>query len=77
LGEPRISPSTHAFTHDVFIVHAEADERFVRGYLIPELGLAPERTLLLGELDLGQVIVEEIQHHVRSSRLTIAVLSPA
>src|SRR5215510_16164344 len=66
-----------AFEHDVFVIHAEADERFVRGYLIPELGLPPERALLLGELELGQVIIDQIQHRVRASRLTIVVLSPA
>jgi hypothetical protein len=64
-------------TYDAFIVHAAADESFVQGYLLPELGLAPERVLVLGTLELGRFIISEIERGVRSSRVTIVVLSPA
>ena len=66
-----------SFDHDIFVIHAEADEPFVRGYLLPQLSLTRKRALLLGELELGQVIVEAIQRQVQTSRVTIVVLSPA
>ena len=64
-------------TYDAFVVHAAADESFVQGYLLPELGLAPERVLVPGTLELGRFILGEIERGVRSSRVTIVVLSPA
>ena len=67
----------HAFPYDVFVLHAEADEPFVRGFLFPSIGLPAERTLLLGELALGQAIPAEIQRRIRTSWITIVVLSPA
>jgi WD40 repeat protein len=67
------------FAYDVFVVHADAaaDEAFVNGYLLPTLGLAPERVLRRQSLELGQFIAEEIERGVRSSRVTIVVLSAA
>jgi len=63
----------------VFVVHADAaaDEAFVNGYLLAKLGLAPERVLRLQTLELGRFIIEEVERGVRSSRVTIAVLSSA
>jgi WD40 repeat protein len=66
-----------AFAHDLFVVHAEADEQFVRGFLFPELDLPPGRALWLGELALGQAIAEDILRRVHTSRITVVVLSPA
>jgi WD40 repeat protein len=66
-----------AFEYDVFIVHASVDEPFVQGYLIPELGLATERVLVPRQLRVGQSIIEEIERGIRTSRVTITVLSPA
>src|SRR5215510_6551187 len=65
------------FTYDVFVVHAAADESFVQGYLLAKLGLLPERVLRLQTLELGELIPEEIERGVRSSRVTIVVLSSA
>jgi conflict system STAND superfamily ATPase/TIR domain-containing protein len=61
------------------MVHADvaADKAFVNGYLLPNLGLAPERVLRLQTLELGHVITEEIERGVRSSRVTLVVLSAA
>ncbi|HET7506661.1 MAG TPA: toll/interleukin-1 receptor domain-containing protein, partial [Kofleriaceae bacterium] len=59
------------------MLHADADEPFVRGYLVPALGLAADRVALIGDLDLGEVKVEEIARRVRASRVTVVVLSPA
>lgn len=70
-------PAGHAY--DAFIVHADndADNAFVLGYLLPQLGLPPNRVLRLQSLELGRFITDEVERGVRSSRVTIAVLSPA
>jgi WD40 repeat protein len=73
----RLRPATAQFVYDVFIVHAAADEPFVQGYLLARLGLAPERVLRLQTLPLGERIAEQIERGVRSSRVTIVVLSLA
>lgn len=65
------------YEHDLFIVHAEADEPFVCGHLLPALGLDPARVLLSSALALGAPRLTEIERCVRTSRFTIAVLSPA
>ncbi|HWU85953.1 MAG TPA: SUMF1/EgtB/PvdO family nonheme iron enzyme [Kofleriaceae bacterium] len=62
---------------DLFIVHAEADAAFVRGYLLPALELPRDRVLLVDELPLGGLVVSEIDRGVSRSRYTVAVLSPA
>ena len=59
-GHRLATSTTRGFDHDIFIIHADADEPFVRGYLVPESGLTPERIVVLGELDLGGVKIEEI-----------------
>ena len=63
----------------MFVVHADAaaDKAFVDGYLLANLGLAPERVLRLQTLELGQFITQEIERGVLSSRVTIVVLSAA
>jgi len=65
------------FAYDVFIVHADADESFVQGFLLAKLGLAPERVFVLKAMVLGKFITDEIERGVRSSRVSIVVLSPA
>ena len=72
----RLRPPT-AFAYDVFVVHAAADESFVRGYLLAKLGLPSDRVFLSRRLTLGASIAEEIERGVRSSRVTIVVLSSA
>ncbi|TMQ17794.1 MAG: hypothetical protein E6J90_21760 [Deltaproteobacteria bacterium] len=78
-AEPVPSDAASRFAYDVFVIHADAaaDEAFVNGYLLAELGLAPERMLRLQTLELGKVVTEEIERGVRSSRVTIVVLSSA
>jgi len=78
-GEHALASSASHFAYDVFVVHAGAatDEAFVNGYLLANLGLAPERVLRLQTLELGQFITKAIEHGVRSSRVTIVVLSAA
>jgi WD40 repeat protein len=69
--------AARAFDHDIFVIHAASDEPFVQGYLLPELGLAPNHVLVPSMLRLGRFLLEEIERGVRSSRLTIVVLSSA
>jgi len=65
------------FAYDAFIIHAAADETFVQGYLLCALRLASERVLVPKTLVLGRFIRSEIERGVRSSRVTIVVLSSA
>src|SRR4029079_15485203 len=65
------------FEYELFIVHAEADGSFVHGHLLPALGIAPERVLLSSALQIGAPIASEIERGVRTSRLTVAVPTPA
>jgi WD40 repeat protein len=78
-GEQPSGSAVSHFAYDMFVVHADAaaDEAFVNGYLLPRLELTPERVLQLQTLELAQVIAEEIERGVRSSRVTIVVLSAA
>jgi hypothetical protein len=78
-GEHVPEAAASRFTYDVFVAHAAAttDEAFVNGYLLSNLGLAPERVLRLQTLELAQFIAEEIERGVRSSRVTVVVLSAA
>lgn len=73
----QLTLTASTFAYDVFVVHAAADESFVQGYLLPALDLPPERVLVPRTLELGRFIVEEIERGVRSSRVTIVVLSSA
>ena len=78
-GEHAPGAAASRFTYDVFVVHSDApaDEAFVNGYVLPKLGLAQERVLRLQTLELARFITEEIERGVRSSRVTIVVLSAA
>ena len=62
---------------DLFVIHAEDDRDFVRGYLLPALNLPAQRVLLSDDFDLGAGLIAEIERGVSSSRCTVAVLSPA
>jgi WD40 repeat protein len=80
ISEPHaMQASASSLAHEVFVVHTDApgDLAFVDGYLLANLGLAPERVFRLQDLELGQPIPEEIERGVRSSRVTIVVLSAA
>src|SRR5512140_3154735 len=65
------------FTHDLFILHADADASFVPGYLLPALGLPADRVLLPSTFKLGARVTDEIDRGVQTSRFTIAVMTPA
>jgi WD40 repeat protein len=65
------------FEYEIFIVHAEADASFVRGYLLDAIGLDRDRVLLSSTLPLGQSKLAAIEHGVRTSRITVPILTPA
>ncbi len=62
---------------DIFIVHAGDDTPFIKGELLPTLGLPDDRVILSSELPFPAFIEQAIERSVRRSRLTLAVLSPA
>jgi WD40 repeat protein len=64
---------------DLFVLHAEPDEAFVRGHLLPQLGLdaASSRVMLPSKYDLGWPTLAEIDRAVSSSRFTLLVVSGA
>lgn len=66
-----------AFVYDVFLLHAEGDEAFVNGYLLAGLALPPARVLTPAQLSAGRPTLSELERGVRTSRVTIVVLSPA
>jgi nucleoside phosphorylase len=75
-----VAPSTgetDAFKHDLFIMHADADAKFVRDVLLSAVGLDPTRVLLSNQLALGRPKTAEIERGVQASRFTLVVLSPA
>lgn len=60
----------------VFVAHADDDDAFVHGYLVPALGLPEDEVMVSSQLDPGAVIVDEIERGARSPA-TVAVMSPA
>jgi hypothetical protein len=54
----------------VFIAHASADREWVRGYLIPAVGLPRAQVMTSDEFRPGAPIVEELSAAVGSSRYT-------
>jgi hypothetical protein len=69
--------SEAARQYDVFVIYAEADAAFAKGYLLEALGVPSERVLLSNELAPGASLISEIARGVTSSALTIVVLSQA
>ena len=62
---------------DLFISHADTDRVWVEGFLLPALGLSPERVITKRDFQPGAAIVAEFEHAVASSRYTLVVLSPS
>jgi AcrR family transcriptional regulator len=63
--------------YNLFISHARADRAWVRGYLIPALGLPADAILTPDDFQPGAALVAEFERGVSSSRYTLLVLSPA
>lgn len=64
-------------SYDLFISHARSDGAWVRGYLLPALGLPADRVLMPNAFQPGAPLVAEIERGVTASRFTLLVLSPA
>jgi hypothetical protein len=75
VDEQAVRSSSSGFLYDLFVVHAAADEWFVKAYLLDRLGLAPDRVLTPKTMELGRFMISEIERGVQSSRVTIVVLS--
>ncbi len=63
--------------YDVFISYAQTDRTWVEGYLLPALGLPPERVITPKDFRPGAAVVVEFERAVIDSRYTVLVLSPA
>lgn len=64
-------------TCDLFISYAPADDEWVQGYLLPALGLPPERTITREHFRPGAPIPDEFERAVMDSRYTLLVISRA
>ncbi len=63
--------------HDLFISYARADLGWVYGYLLPALGLPPDRVVTAQDFAHGVSVVSEFERAVQDSRFTVLVYSPA
>ena len=63
--------------YDLFVSHAESDSAWVRGHLLPALGLPPERVIAPRDFRPGAPVAAEFERAVTGSRYTVLVLSPA
>ena len=77
VGPGRDGAVDQATQHELFISCAGADEAWVLGYLVPELGLSPDRVLTRRDFRLGRSIAREVERAVSSSRYTVLVMSRA
>lgn len=68
------SPPT---SRSLFVVHAEPDGWFVRGKLLPTLGLEEDQVLLTSELPLGELTLDALERGVAASELTVVIVSAA
>ncbi|HEX2690151.1 MAG TPA: TIR domain-containing protein [Kofleriaceae bacterium] len=64
---------------ELFILHAEPDTEFIRGFLLRAIGIdeADPRLILPSKFVPGRPIFEELARAVRTSRFTILVISRA
>jgi WD40 repeat protein len=69
------TPSDSQF--DLFISHAKADAAWVRGYLIPALGLEAGGVITPEEFRPGAFVPGEFERAVKNSRFTVLVFSPS
>lgn len=61
----------------VFVIHCEDDEWFVRGQLLPALGLPDEAVRLSSSLPLGELTLEALDREISECRVTLVVASHA
>lgn len=62
---------------DVFVIHADDDTPFVKGELLPMIGVGEDRVILASELPFPGFTEQVIEEAIRRSKLVLAVVSPA
>jgi WD40 repeat protein/energy-coupling factor transporter ATP-binding protein EcfA2 len=73
---PKSSSGTEP-ARSLFVVHAQADDWFVRGELLPALGLDADDVMLSSELPLGELTLVALERFIDTSRTTVVVVSSA
>ncbi|MBN1137770.1 MAG: SUMF1/EgtB/PvdO family nonheme iron enzyme [Anaerolineae bacterium] len=63
--------------YDLFVSYSLSDREWVRGYLVPALGLPAPRLVTPDDFRPGAPLVDELERVVTGSRHTLLVLSPA
>ena len=69
-----MSPST---SYDIFVSYARPDAAWVKGFLLPALGLPAEQVITPEQFDPGAPLLTEVGRAVQGSRYSVLVLSPA
>ncbi len=64
------------YWYDLFVSYSLADREWVRGYLLPALGLPAPRLVTPDDFHPGAPLVDELERVVTGSRYTLLVLSP-
>lgn len=64
-------------THELFISYARTDYPWVEGYLLPALGLSPDRVLTPQRFEPGIPVVAAFEQAVTQSCYTLLILTPA
>lgn len=68
---------TESSNYDLFIVYADENADWVEGFLIPAIGVPPERILTKEGFHPGEDKVTAFERAVMQSRYTLLILSPA
>jgi hypothetical protein len=62
---------------ELFVAYAKgADEDWVKGFLLPELGLDPQSVLTPRDFTPGAMLVTELERAVETTKHTLVILSP-
>jgi formylglycine-generating enzyme required for sulfatase activity len=64
-------------TFVLFALYASADAAWVKGYLLPALGLPDSQVILEEQFSPGRSRIDELARAVGASRFTVVVVSPA
>ena len=62
--------------HKLFVSYNQSDSAWVKGYLLPALGLDPSRLIVAENFRPGASIINEFERAVKESHATLVVMSP-
>lgn len=65
-----------AYDYDLFVSYAAADEAWVQGFLLRELGIPAERLITVEDFAIGAPMIAELERAIVSSRYTLLIFSP-